>query len=46
MDSEEEEEEDGDSVLEGALPLGPMWEEVEEDCHAVAISSVELPERL
>ena len=44
MDSEEEEE--GDSVLEGALPPGPMWEEEEEDCLAALISSAELPQHL
>ena len=43
MDSEEEEE-DGDLVLEGALHPGPLWEEGGEGCHAVAISSAELPE--
>ncbi len=39
-----EEEEDGDSVSEEALPPGLMsaWEE--EDCRGVAISSVELRE--
>jgi hypothetical protein len=40
------EEEDGDSVLEEALPPGLMLAWEEEDCPGVGISSAELREQL
>jgi len=46
LEVEDLEEEDGDSVLEEALPLGLMWVWGGEDCLDVVITSAELQERL
>ena len=46
LEVEDLEEEDGDSVLEEALPLGLMWVWGGEDCPDVVITSAELQEHL